>query len=49
MVNTHRTGNACQSNMASSVPNNHWDPYIVGIICASTLGHVGSTKSIVKT
>jgi hypothetical protein len=24
MVNTRGTGNACQSNSASSVPSNHW-------------------------
>jgi hypothetical protein len=47
-VNTRQTRNACQSNMASSVRNNPWVHSIAGITCASTLEHVGSTKSIVK-
>jgi hypothetical protein len=43
MVNTCRTGSACQSNTASSMPSNPWVLSNVGITCASTLGHVVST------
>jgi hypothetical protein len=42
MMNTHRTGNAFQSDTASSVPINHWVLSIAGDTCASTLGHMGS-------
>jgi hypothetical protein len=48
MVNTRRTGSACYSNTALSVLSNTWVLSIVGIMCASTLGHMDSTESIVK-
>jgi hypothetical protein len=48
VVNTQWTRSACQSNMASSVPSNLWVLSIAAITCASTLGHMGSTESIVK-
>jgi hypothetical protein len=48
MVNTRQTGSACQSNTALSVPSNHWVLSIPGITCASALGPVGSTESILK-
>jgi hypothetical protein len=48
MLNTRRTGSACQSNTASSVSSNSWVLSIVGITCARTLGLVGGTESIMK-
>jgi hypothetical protein len=48
MVNTRQTGNACQSNSASSVPSNPWVHSIASIMCASTLGYVEPIKLIVK-
>jgi hypothetical protein len=42
MVNTRRTGSACQAIMASSVASNPWILSIAGITCVSSLGHVNS-------
>jgi hypothetical protein len=46
IVNTCQIGSTCQSNKASSVPNNPWVLSIVVIMCVSTLGHVDNIESI---
>jgi hypothetical protein len=37
IVNTHRTGSACQSNTGSNVSSNPWVLSIAGITCVSNI------------